>query len=57
MIQKAIERDDAVTLKNYSEKQVKVLNSKEFVSKYPRVVTANWKKAGLRQKYSELFAN
>jgi hypothetical protein len=66
-IQKAVEQSDAIalskmvkypiTLKNPKGKTVKVFTSKEFVASYPQFITSQWKKAVLRQKYKELFAN
>jgi hypothetical protein len=67
VIQKSVRKNDVfalskivrypITLKTPQGKNIKVLNPKEFVANYPRVISANWNKAVLRQTYEKLFEN
>lgn len=66
-IQKAVAQNDTtalskmirypIRLKMPTGSNVKISNSKQFITNYPKFITPNWKKTVLQQKYEELFVN
>jgi hypothetical protein len=67
LIQQAVRQDDAANLAvlvsypiKISDGQgqaIEIADAKAFVANYAKFTNANWKKAVIKQKYSDLFAN